>query len=83
VFAWEGPANQKSSPLIPAPFERVLQQLEAVSPFVDRTLIYQFQGLMNRPGSPAFAGHPDSAKLYTDYVAWLRQAHPRLVRKRS
>lgn len=72
TFAWEGPENQQTSALIPAPFERVRAQLEAVSPYVDQILIYQYQGLMNRPGSRAFAGHPDSMKLYTDYRAWLR-----------
>jgi hypothetical protein len=80
VFGWEGPANKQTSPLIPAPFDRVRAQLEAVSPFVDKVLIYQFQGLMNRPGSRAFAGHPDSGQLYRDYVAWLKQAHPRAVK---
>jgi hypothetical protein len=63
TFAWEGPANQQTSPLIPAPWERVRAQLEAVSPRVDTILIYQYQGLMNRPGSPAFAGHPDSTRV--------------------
>ena len=72
VFAWEGPANKQTSPLIPAPFDRVRRQLEAVSPFVDKVLIYQYQGLMNNPTSHSFAGHPESAKLYKDYVAWLR-----------
>lgn len=77
VFAWEGPPNRPSSPLVPAPFERVRAQLEAVSPFVDNILIYQLQGLMNRPGSSAFAGPPASTKLYGDYVAWLQLNHPR------
>ena len=72
VFAWEGPPNQQTSALIPAPFERVRAQLEAVSPYVDKVLIYQYQGLMNKRGSRAFAGHPDSGKLYEDYVNWLR-----------
>jgi hypothetical protein len=72
TFAWEGPPNKQTSPLIPAPFERVRAQLEAVSPYVDKVLIYQYQGLMNKPGSRAFAGHPESGKLYEDYVAWLR-----------
>ena len=72
VFAWEGKPNEQNSPLIPAPWERIQRQLEAVSPFVDEVLIYQFQGLMNRPGSSAFAGHPKSTDLYNDYVAWLK-----------
>jgi hypothetical protein len=72
VFAWEGPANRQSSPLIPAPWERVQAQLEAVSSSVDNILIYQYQGMMNRPGSVAFAGHPDSTVLYLDYARWLK-----------
>lgn len=72
TFAWEGPPNQPSSPLIPAPFSRVKEQLAAVSPFADTILIYQYQGLMNKPGSRAFAGHPDSTQLYNDYVRWWR-----------
>ncbi len=72
VFAWEGPPNQQTSPLIPAPFARVREQLEAVSPFVDKILIYQYQGLMNKPGTRAFGGHPDSTALYRDYERWLK-----------
>jgi hypothetical protein len=26
---------------------------------------------MNKPATRAFAGHPDSTRLYTDYVRWL------------
>lgn len=81
VFAWEGTPNKQTSPLIPANFDRVLAQLEAVTPFVDKTLIYQFQGLMNRPDSPAFAGHPQSSTLYTDYRAWLAKNHPRVLKR--
>jgi len=73
TFAWEGPPNKQSSPLIPAPFSRVREQLEAVSPFVDTILIYQYQGLMNKPGSKAFAGHPDSTRLYADYLRWRKE----------
>jgi hypothetical protein len=79
VFAWEGPPNQPTSPLIPAPFSRVKEQLAAVSPFVDTILIYQYQGLMNKPGGPAFAGHPASARLYTEYADWRRKSLPRAL----
>lgn len=60
-----------NSALMPAPFERVLKQLKAVSPWVDQILAYQYLGMMNKPGSSAFAGSPQSAKLYTDYATWL------------
>ena len=61
-----------TSPLIPARFERVVRQLAAVSPWVDKILVYQYQGMMNQPGSAAFCGSQESAKLYTAYVNWLR-----------
>ncbi len=83
TFAWEGPENRQTSPLIPAPFPRVLDQLKAVSWYVDTILIYQFQGLMNRLGSKAFAGHPESTRLYDDYLAWLRAHHPKVIRNTS
>jgi hypothetical protein len=60
-----------NSALMPAPFSRILQQLEAVSPWVDEILVYQYQGMMNKPGSEAFAGRPASTKLYSDYRNWL------------
>lgn len=41
AFEFEGPVYQ--SPLLPAPKERLERQLEAVSPYVDRILIYQYQ----------------------------------------
>jgi hypothetical protein len=60
------------SALLPAPFSRVLRQLESVSPWVDKILVYQYQGMMNKPGSVAFCGSPASTRLYKDYVAWLQ-----------
>jgi len=80
VFDWEGPSNLQTSPLIPAPFERIKKQLAAVSPYVDVITIYQYQGLMSRPGGKAPTGHPGATKLYRDYVAWLKSEYPRLVR---
>jgi hypothetical protein len=68
VFEFEGEVYK--SALVPASFDRVRRQLEAVSPWVDEILIYQFQGMMNKPGSPAFAGSPASTRLYSDYIQW-------------
>jgi hypothetical protein len=70
IFQNEG-AVYKSA-LLPAPFHRIVRQLEAVSPWVEKILVYQYQGMMNKPGSEAFCGSPESTKLYTAYVNWLR-----------
>jgi len=69
IFEFEG--RVYGSPLLPSSFERVLRQLEAASPWVDNILVYQYLGMMNKPGSTAFAGCPQSVKLYTDYTTWL------------
>ncbi|MCE5271714.1 DUF4434 domain-containing protein [bacterium] len=63
VFRFEGKVYH--SALLPAPPERVKAQLEAVSPYVEKILIYQYLGLLNRPGSEVFAGPPESAALYS------------------
>jgi hypothetical protein len=68
LFEFQGETYK--SALMPANFDRVLRQLEAVSPWVDEILVYQYLGLMNKPGSSAFAGSPASARLYTDYQHW-------------
>jgi hypothetical protein len=70
IFEFEGAVYKTA--LVPAPFQRIRKQLEAVSPWVERILVYQYQGMMNKPGSTAFCGSPKSADLYTDYVKWLR-----------
>lgn len=70
IFEFEGGVYK--SALMPASFDRVLGQMEAVSPWVDKILVYQYQGMMNKPGSAAFAGCPASTKLYSDYINWLR-----------
>jgi len=72
LFEFEGETYK--SALVPAGFERVRQQLEAVSPWVDEILVYQYPGLMNKSGSNAFAGSPASTKLYMDYQRW-RSSH--------
>lgn len=66
VFEFESEVYR--SALIPASIDRIKTQIEAVSPYADEILIYQYLGLMNKPGTGAFCGHPGSEKLYTDYL---------------
>jgi len=65
IFDFEGDVYK--SALIPADFDRIRIQLENVTPYVDKILVYQYLGLMNPSDSKAFAGHPDSIQLYNDY----------------
>lgn len=65
LFDFEGEVYK--SALLPADIGRVKRQLENISPYVDTILCYQYMGLMNRPGTKAFCGHPDSLGLYEDY----------------
>ena len=60
------------SALLPAPFERILRQMASVSPWVDKILVYQYQGMMNKPDSPAFCGRSESTRLYSKYMEWLK-----------
>ncbi|MFC2126651.1 DUF4434 domain-containing protein [Bacteroidota bacterium] len=79
IFDFEGEVYR--SALIPAPFNRILKQIESISSYVDTILVYQYQGMMSKPGSIAYAGHPNAAKLYGDYRAWLENAHSKVIRK--
>lgn len=65
LFEFEGDVYR--SALLPAGIERIRRQLESISPYVDIVLCYQYMGMMNRPGTRAFCGHPDSLRLYEDY----------------
>lgn len=78
-FQFEGDVYK--SALLPASFERTKKQLEAVSPYVDNILIYQYQGMMNKPGSSAFLGHLDSVNLYSEYLNWLTKNHPQAIKR--
>ncbi len=52
IFQFAGEVYQSS--LLPARFDRVRRQLEAVSPWMDTILVYQYEGMMNRPGSGTY-----------------------------
>lgn len=64
VFEFEGDVYK--SKLKAAPLKRVKKQIEAVSPFVEEILIYQYQGMISNPGTPVTTGHPDSSKLFLE-----------------
>ena len=69
MFRFEGKAYQ--SALLPGDIERIEAQLNAASAYVDKVLIYQYQGLMCPPDSLAPCGHADAAQLYSAYVSRL------------
>ena len=60
-----------TSALIPAPWERVHAQMEAISPFVEKIIVYAYQGMMTQPGGIARCGYETAEKLYADYQHWL------------
>lgn len=70
IFEFEGDVYK--SPLIPASLDRIQRQLAAISPYVEKLLCYQYHGLMNPPNSPQHCGHPDSIKLYQQYLGWVQ-----------
>lgn len=60
--------------LLPADFnDRILKQMEDISPYVERILCYQYIGVMNKPGTDIIAGTKESTRLYRDYTKWLRK----------
>ena len=46
--------------------------MEAVSPYVEKIIVFTCQGLLTEPNSICRAGYPElPEKLYTDYMNWL------------
>jgi len=81
TFDWEGKDNVKETPLIPATFERLERQLRAVSPYVDKILVFIFEGLFSNPDSIAFTGYGEAARYYKEYTEWLSKHHPDMFKK--
>jgi hypothetical protein len=79
TFTWEGRYNSRASALVPAPFPRVLEQMAAVSPFVDGIIAFTMQGMADRPGSPAPTGPPTAAEQYREYRQFLDRDPEMLV----
>lgn len=69
VFTFEGDVYK--SALIPANINRLKKQLEAISPYVEEIIIFEYQGLFNEPGTIAFCGHVDSINYYKEYKKLL------------
>lgn len=69
TFTFEGDVYR--SALLPANMERLEKQLDSVSPYVDEILVFEYQGMMSKPGSIAYCGHPDSIKYYKEYKEYL------------
>ena len=72
IFRFEGKVY--GSALLPAPISRIEQQMQAVSPHVDKLLCYAYPGMMARPGSAACYGdHHSPEKLYSDYLDLVKR----------
>lgn len=72
IFEFE--SKVYNSPLLPASAERVIPQLEAVSEYVDKIFIYQYTGMLNKPGTTLFTGFDNGKSLYQSLVkeGWLK-----------
>ena len=71
IFDFEGDVYK--SALLPSNIDRISKQLEAVSPYVEEVLVFQYQGMMNKPSTISFCGHPDSIDFYKDYKKLLKK----------
>ncbi|MBP5230326.1 MAG: DUF4434 domain-containing protein [Clostridia bacterium] len=67
--AFEFEVDVYQSALIPATIERLERQIASIAPYVDEILIYQYQGMFNKPGTIAYCGHPDSIRYYEELAA--------------
>eukprot|EP01043_Picozoa_sp_COSAG02_P048181 COSAG02_NODE_4708_length_5066_cov_9.251307_3_plen_662_part_00 len=55
-FTWEGVPNFASSALIPAPFPRILAQLDAVTPFVENIITFTVEAIYQPPATAEAVG---------------------------
>lgn len=67
LFRFEGAAYR--SPLLPADPDRVAAQVTALTPYVDKILVYEYQGMVNRRGTGALCGRKAAE---ASYALWDR-----------
>ena len=85
-FTWEGVPNFQRSALIPAPFPRILAQLDAVAPFVENVITFTAEAIYQPPPtagqqqhqqrqlSPPTWGPPDAEREWHAYTNMLGMA---------
>lgn len=79
TFEWDNGENKLDSRLISTSWQRLKAQLAACSPYVDEILVFSFQGLLTNPNSIAYCGYAESARLYGEYINWLKAEYPELI----
>ena len=62
-------------PLLPAPFERVRRQIEAIGPHVEKVCCYQMPGLMTSQKVCPELGALETEQLYQDYQCYIKETH--------
>lgn len=65
IFNFEGDVYK--SPLLPAEYYRVSEQIVIASKHVEKILIYQYQGMLNSEGTSALCEHHSSVELRNNY----------------
>lgn len=72
TFTWEAETNSLFSALIPAAYERLLQQqVTATKAGVSRIISFMFPGIIETPGSEHPLGEPEwSNAMWKNYMAW-------------
>ncbi len=74
TFTWEKEPNARNSALIPAPFNRVREQLNvATQGGVSRIISFAVCGIWDTPGSPYPIGHPGSQAAHKAYKTFLNE----------
>jgi hypothetical protein len=74
-FTWETYTNNVQSALIPASFPRILSQLQAVSPLVDKVITFTAQAIYQPPPHSAMTnaswGPPNAVREWEAYTSTL------------